>query len=280
MDWQTGYYTDDLKVYQNHIENPEFKCWSYKMERYRIFAALKGNATVFYNREEIRLGENQLFFADYGSYYGYAFDNGQPAEYFEIMFHPSVIKDTFDDDDFLRAMNKMPNDKRIIDLSQAKFSPIGKIVNSLIDCINRNAGRAHILPRIYSVLSELDFYYDEISGKREKVFKDNLPMTIVEYVNHHYTEKITYKTISDKFFVSKPTIIKIFKAYSDCTMHEYIQELRLNSVLNLIHDNTNVVTAAKMSGFEYYSTFLRTYKAHFGALPAESTNKDRPYPNI
>ncbi|MGN0114027.1 MAG: helix-turn-helix domain-containing protein [Acutalibacteraceae bacterium] len=280
MDWQKGYYTDDLKVYLNYIENPIFKSWSYKMERYRIFVMLKGTATVVYNGEDIIVKENQLFFADNGAYFGYTFDENRSAEYFEIIVHPSVLKNTFDDDDFLRAMNKTPDDKRLIDLELTKFSPLNEIVQSLIDCIGRDAGRAHILPRIYSVLSELDFYYDEISEKRDKIFKDNLPMTIVEYVKHHYTEKITYKTISDKFFVSKPTIIKIFKAYSDCTMHEFIQELRLNSVLNLIQDNTNVVTAAKMSGFEYYSTFLRTYKARFGSLPAEHINKERPYPNI
>ena len=224
-----------------------------------MFVMLKGKAYVSYNSKMNILLDNQMLFTDCRAYYGYTFEENVPADFLEIGIHPSVLNDAYDDDEFLRALNNTPDEKRIINL---------------------DAGRAHILPRLFSIISELDFYYDDISQKHEKVFKDNLPITVIEYVKHHYTEKITYKTIGERFFISKPTIIKIFKAYSDCTMHEFIQELRLNSVLNLIRDNVNVVTAAKMSGFEYYSTFLRTYKAHYGSLPAEHTNKERPYPNI
>ena len=275
MDRQRGYYTDDLKVYCNYNVNPTLQSVTRKMERYRFFVLMKGDCSILYNGDELRLRENHLFFADNSAYYSYSFADGKPVEYLEIIFHSDIVKNTFDDDKFLRSLNQMPNRNRVIDLNSDKFTALSRTVQGLIKCINRGAGRAHLIPRLYSIISELDFYYDEISGKREKVFKDNLPITIVEYVKHHFTEKITYKTISDKFFVSKPTIIKIFKAYSDCTMHEYIQELRLNCAINLINNNTNVVTAAKMSGFEYYSTFLRTYKAHYGALPADEIKNRR-----
>lgn len=281
MDWQKGYYTDDLKIYLNFIENPLFNMSCFQIHRYRIFILLQGKASIFYNGEETNLKEYQMIFTDSNISYGYTFADNISAKYLELIIHPSVLNNTFDDKNFLRALIKTPDNKRVIDLNNSAFISLRQIVNDIIKCLDLDSGRAHLLPRLYSMISELDFYYDEISEKKEKVFMDNLPLTIIEYVKHHFNEKITYKTISDKFFISKPTVIKIFKAFSGRTMHDYIENLRLEAAVDLIYDNTNVVTAAKMSGFEYYSTFLRAYKAKYGSLPAQNQIKSpKKYPKL
>lgn len=280
MDWQAGYYKDDLKIYINFIEQTKYKPYSLKIHRYRIFILLQGEADVFYNGETFRLKENQLIFTDHDISYGYSFVDEKSAKYLEIIIHPSVLKNTFDDEEFLRSLTKTPIDKRIIDLNNDNYISLRQNVNDIIKCIDHNFGRAHLLPRVYSMISELDLYFDEITGPKERVFQDNLPLTIIDYVNHNFTEKITYKTISEKFFVSKPTIIKIFKAFSGVTMHEYVKRLRLEAAVNLINDNTNIVTAAKMSGFEYYSTFLRAYKEKYNKFPGNSKNKNNKYPQL
>lgn len=285
MNWQKGYYTDDLKIYLNYIENrgkpSDSKAYYSANHRYRIFILLQGDAIVHNNNKSFNLTQWQMLFTDCNASYGYTFDySDAPVKYVEMIIHPSVLENTYDDDLFLRAMQKTPDEKRIIDLKDKKFASIRQLCEDIIKCLENDSGRAHLLPRLYSVISELDFYYDEISSKKEKVFKDNLSMTVIEYVKHHYTEKITYKNITDKFFISKPTIIKIFKAYSGRTMHDYIEFLRLEAAKNLINDNVNVVKAAKMSGFEYYSTFLRAYKNEYGRLPAEKQKKYRKYPKL
>lgn len=280
MDWQKGYYTDDLKVYINYIEKPFFNPNSYQTYRYRIFIMLQGKARIFYNNKEIKLKEYQMIFTDNNISYGYSFSEDKPAKYLELIIHPSVFNNTFDDEHFLRSLIKTPDDKRVIDINSDKFISLRQIIDDIIKCLDRDSGRAHLLPRIYSMISELDFYYDDISEMYDKVFEGNLPLTIIEYVKHHFTEKITYRMISENFFVSKPTVIKIFKAYSGKTMHDYIEYLRLEAAANLIRDNVNVVTAAKMSGFEYYSTFLRAYKAEYGSLPVQNQIKERKYPKL
>lgn len=275
-----GYFKDDLKIFHKRIEKPRYKPFSLSISRYRMFVMLKGKAYVSYNGKMNILRDNQMLFTDCGAYYGYTFEENEPAEFLELGVHQSVFKNTFDDDDFLRALNNTPDDKRIIDFGTDRFDVLRESMLGIIKSIDLDAGRAHILPRLFSIISELDFYYDDISEKHEKVCKDNLPITVIEYVKHHYTEKITYKTIGERFFISKPTIMKIFKAYSGCTLHEYVTDLRLAAAVDLIRDNINIVTAAKMSGFDYYSTFLRAYKAKYGTLPMENQNKEHKYPKL
>ena len=280
MNEHKGYYKDDLKIFHSRIETPKYRPFSHRISRYRIFVMLSGKAYVSYNGKTYILRDNQMLFTDCRAYYGYTFEENVPADFLEIGIHPSVLKDAYDDDEFLRALNNTPDDKRIIDLDADRFHALRENVFGIIKSINLDAGRAHILPRLFSIISELDFYYDDISEKHEKVFKDNLPITVIEYVKHHYTEKITYQTIGERFFISKSTIIKIFRAYSGCTLHEYVTNLRLEAAIDLIRDNINIVTAAKMSGFDYYSTFLRAYKMKYGTLPMENQNKQHKYPML
>ena len=280
MNEHKGYYKDDLKIFRSRIERPIYRPFSHSISHYRMFVMLKGKAYVSYNSKMNILLDNQMLFTDCRAYYGYTFEENVPADFLEIGIHPSVLNDAYDDDEFLRALNNTPDEKRIINLDTDRFHALRENVFGIIKSINLDAGRAHILPRLFSIISELDFYYDDISQKHEKVFKDNLPITVIEYVKHHYTEKITYKTIGERFFISKPTIIKIFKAYSGCTLHDYVTDLRLEAANNLIRDNINIVTAAKMSGFDYYSTFLRAYKMKYGTLPMENQNKQHKYPML
>lgn len=280
MNEHKGYYKDDLKIFRSRIERPIYRPFSHSISHYRMFVMLKGKAYVSYNSKMNILLDNQMLFTDCRAYYGYTFEENVPADFLEIGIHPSVLNDAYDDDEFLRALNNTPDDKRIIDLDADRFHAMRENVFGIIKSINLDAGRAHILPRLFSIISELDFYYDDISQKHEKVFKDNLPITVIEYVKHHYTEKITYKTIGERFFISKSTIIKIFRAYSGCTLHEYVTNLRLEAAIDLIRDNINIVTAAKMSGFDYYSTFLRAYKMKYGTLPMENQNKQHKYPML
>lgn len=284
MGTQKGYYTDDLKIFHNCVYNPKYKPYSNKIYRYRFYLLEKGKASVFYNGTEYVLKENQMLFTNIGADYGYAFYDGIRPEYLEMIIHPSVLanaqENAYSSEDFLRALNNMPDNKRVIDLNNDDFVSLRQIIGGINKCLNRDSGRAHLLPRVYSLISELDFYYDKLAESFDYINAKNPEQAIIAYVRHHFAEKITYSDIYDKFGVTHPTAVKYFKSNFGCTMHDYILRLRLEAVMELINDNVNIVTAAKMSGFEHYSTFLRIYKAKYGALPAEHTKKNRPYPYI
>ena len=93
---------------------------------------------------------------------------------------------------------------------------INECVNSIIQCIEKDLGRPHILPRVRAIISQLDIYYDE-NFNTEKNTTDSLSVRIIHYINRHYRENITYDLICEKFFVSKPTVVKIMKVLEGLT---------------------------------------------------------------
>lgn len=284
MGTQKGYYTDDLKIFYNCVYNPKYIPYSNKIYRYRFFVLQKGKASIFYNGTEYVLKENQMIFTDIGVSYGYSFYDGIRPEYLEMMIHPTVLagvqENADNNEDFLRALNNMPDSERVIDLNQARFGSIRQIIGGICKCLDRDSGRAHLLPRVCAIISELDFYYDKRAKLQDGASAKKTEQAITAYVRRHFYEKITYSDIYDKFGVTHPTAVKMFKSSFGCTMHDYILSLRLEAVDELKNDNVNIATAAKMSGFDHYSTFLRAYKAKRGRLPAEHIEKNRPYPNI
>ena len=103
-------------------------------------------------------------------------------------------------------------------------------------------------------------------------------LAVIEYIENHYTENITLKTLEDKFFVSDKTINRICKMMKGITFHNLLTSLRLKEVEIFMKTNDKSLTKiAKLSGFQSYSSFFRTYKAKHGIAPVETKNPKQFY---
>ena len=74
--------------------------------------------------------------------------------------------------------------------------------------------------------------------------------------------KISRLTDSLRSFFSK------FKNEAGYTIHNYITSKRLLLARSLINEGSPVIKAAQMSGFNDYTTFVRSYKKQFGNAPS------------
>ena len=55
-----------------------------------------------------------------------------------------------------------------------------------------------------------------------------------------------------------------FKAAYGCTVHQYIQQKRLQTAAEMIRQGVPVLKAAEEAGFGDYSVFLRAFRAAYG----------------
>lgn len=268
-----GYFKDDLKVYTNNFtrENPKAgtRYIPKKLNHYKIFIILKGTCEIEYNQSKFTISDGQMVFADVNTVFAYNFIKREEIYYLEMVIFPSVLSEKTDDMFFLRALHDMPVENRVININSPVFFGIKSSIYSIINCINKHLGRAHILPRIKSIISDLDIHYDELYIS-DKMTSDSVSVNIRTYVEHHYMEDISYDMICKKFFVSKPTVIKMFRLNTEKTMHEYIEDLRMDAANKMLFEGVNVTKTATMCGYNNYTTFLKVYKKHFGILPSEN----------
>lgn len=91
---------------------------------------------------------------------------------------------------------------------------------------------------------------------------------ILEYINEHFTEKISTKTISHAFGYDEAYFCRRFKRTTGITVMKYIQILRLEHAQKLLKKNDQAIgDIALRCGFSDIYYFTRCFSKHFGVTP-------------
>ena len=78
--------------------------------------------------------------------------------------------------------------------------------------------------------------------------------------------------LADEFEVSIHYLSHLFKKYTGDTVMRYVNVRRLNLVRGYYASGMNLLDAALMAGFGYYSSFYRAYIKEFGVSPRKHQN--------
>ena len=80
---------------------------------------------------------------------------------------------------------------------------------------------------------------------------------------------LTLEEIADAFFISKSYLSHEFVRYTNTSVYEYIQFRRICGAKLLIASGVSLTDAAFQSGFNSYSSFLRTFRKTVGISPTD-----------
>lgn len=92
---------------------------------------------------------------------------------------------------------------------------------------------------------------------------------VMAYINEHYAQPLTLEEIADAFFISKSYLSHEFVRYTNTSVYEYIQFRRICGAKLLIASGVSLTDAAFQSGFNSYSSFLRTFRKTAGISPTD-----------
>lgn len=109
------------------------------------------------------------------------------------------------------------------------------------------------------IMVEIMYLINQISRFEDAESPNKVIKNVIDYINNHYTEKITLDVLCDKFFVSKYYLCHIFKEATGLTVHEYIKQKRLTLARDYVAAGRTLTESALLSGFTDYSSFYRAY---------------------
>ena len=92
---------------------------------------------------------------------------------------------------------------------------------------------------------------------------------ITKYIETHFSEKITLDTISKKFFMSKFTFLRKFKAHTGVGLPAYINTIRIINAKKMLSRGERVSDVAMACGFESLSSFDRAFQKECDMSPRE-----------
>ena len=93
---------------------------------------------------------------------------------------------------------------------------------------------------------------------------------ILKYIQTHYMEDLSLDAICKHVNFSKSYFCRLFKAYTDVSVHQYLSEYRINKSKELLSYSKLTVTAiAHTVGFKTPLTYSRCFEKYVGMTPPE-----------
>ena len=97
--------------------------------------------------------------------------------------------------------------------------------------------------------------------------ESNTVLNICKYINADLSQNLSLEQLSDRFFISKTHINRLFTANVGTTVGQYIQLKRLFLAKELLQQGTHPTEVYSRCGFHDYTTFYRAFKKQFGYSP-------------
>ena len=91
---------------------------------------------------------------------------------------------------------------------------------------------------------------------------------VIAYIQEHLTENINVDLLAGQCYVSKYYLMRQFKEATGYSIHQYINEKRIQAARRMILSGMPASKACYECGFHDYSTFARRFKMIVGAAPS------------
>ena len=94
-----------------------------------------------------------------------------------------------------------------------------------------------------------------------------------KYLVTHYNQRLTLQQIADALFVSPYHLNRVFRQQTGCTMHHYLEQLRLRTAHERLGDYANNLTRLALDvGYSTHSHFTEAFRRNFGYLPSHAAS--------
>ncbi|MNI84091.1 Xylose operon regulatory protein [compost metagenome] len=108
-----------------------------------------------------------------------------------------------------------------------------------------------------------------MAGRRQFNVED-----IKEYIDNHYFEEIKISMFTEKYFLSREYLMKLFKQQFGFGIHEYVQKVRMDKAQKLLDDpGLKIQDISEMLGYKDKNYFSKAFRNYYSISPSEYRNQ-------
>ena len=125
-----------------------------------------------------------------------------------------------------------------------------------------------MIHNIFASLYDLAFNISTIKDMTPA--QENNINIALKYISQNYKNELSIETISSQIGFSKYYFCKIFKKQMGMTIHQYVNEFRINKAKELLaYSKLSINSIASQVGFKTTLTFLRAFERSVHMTPSE-----------
>lgn len=240
--------------------------------QYEIFISRSNNYRFFVGNEIYDVGKNDVFmFNNTDVHKISAAESADVYERFVVMFSPRVFDDAspeikrilqyFDSRNTARRIKTTLTDEQVEDLVL--------IARKMIDCNedvrNKNLKLWLYLIQLLLVIIEVPNNQFGIQSETE----DKRINEILQYIRINSEFPITLDILSQKFYLNKHYLCRVFKKKTGFNISHYVEACRLSNAISLLREGLPVSVVALRAGFGSDTYFISTFKKNLGFSPKQ-----------
>lgn len=228
---------------------------------YELYFLEKGQRKHIMGNEMYQMSENEfMIFSPYTMHRSYSEEN--------VPFRRIVL---YFREDSINA----PELQELMKKSSGLYQPTAKVANlvhSYLSKLLKEQENKELLhdATMNSLLNSLLITIMKSVTVSSKPEPKNRILKIIDFIEQNYTEDINLDEIANEFFMSKFYLCHEFKKYTNRTIVQYINSLRIMHAQRVIMETTRSFSdIASITGFSSSTQFYRVFKDIAGESPSE-----------
>ena len=225
---------------------------------FSVFILLDGEIDYIIEGNRLRLSPKDMLLVGNNELHRSIFKKGHACEYILLMVNLDFfIKHSCTDlsEMFFHRSHGADN---VIKAERVLESGLYDIIQRLDGYTKDDAPNPAV---ISGVIIELLYHLDRGVKKSDKqYYKQEKIREIIDYINSHFTEKLSLEDVASRFYLTRQYLCRLFKQSTGFTVNKYIAYKRIVLVRELHLGGMPLSMACERAGFGDYSAF---YRAHY-----------------
>lgn len=226
-----------------------------------------GEITISMGMEKYHCHNNEILYISPHTVHQ-AVSNTADASLRGFVFHPSLIKSYFSEDD--SAILSACKNSMIFFKNNPFYEELSKTLKNTMSIFNDKTCtyKLDMTAHILLLLSALLRSNTAFSFKKDDQFYRIRPA--IEYIEKNYNQRICISDLSKMINVCDDYFIRMFKAATSRTPTAYITDVRLHQALRLLSlHQYSISEISDRTGFSSIQYFSRIFKERIGLSPSE-----------
>lgn len=200
-----------------------------------------------------------IIFEPYQLHHSYG-DQNVPFSRLLLYFHKNIISPS-------TISQLMKGISGIYQLDSTDNASAYYLMNQIL--VEQQIKRCFYQENMIHLINQLLILILRNKGKKETVFEKNKVTDIISFINLNYMQKITLQQLSEQFFVSQYHLCREFKYYTNITITQYINNIRIIQAQKmLLEGNKKISEIGSDVGFDSLTHFGRVFKQITGNTPS------------
>lgn len=230
-------------------------------EHYVIHYILKGEGTLFINKQEYHLHQNQGFLLCPDIISKYQASDTDPWEYIWVGFHGLNASS------YLRSAN-LTSDNPIFTYDKDE-----RLKNCLTDMVNTNdsytfGANLRMQSLLYQLFAELVDNNTALCKPSSATTQYNYVRKALECIQMNYMSDLNVNKLAEYVNLNRSYLCSVFKKILNTSPQTYIAQYRINRACELLKNPSySISDISLMVGYKDYAVFQRYFKKVIGLSP-------------